>query len=70
MMSKILSVEYKSDKILVTGVHPGYVQTGMGGPLATMTTLESVTGILTLASTFNETNSGMNYAWDGTLLSW
>ena len=44
MISKCLSSDLKEDGILICLVHPGWVQTDIGGPNAKLTTTESVEG--------------------------
>ena len=42
MISKCLSSDLKEDGILICLVHPGWVQTDIGGPNAKLSTTESV----------------------------
>ena len=44
MISKCLSSDLKEDGILTCLVHPGWVQTDMGGPNAKISVKESVEG--------------------------
>ncbi len=48
MMSKLMSTELKEDGILVRPVHPGWVQTEMGGPQAWISTETSVQGTISV----------------------
>ena len=70
MATRSLSVELKEDGILVTALHPGWVQTDMGGPNAAITVETSVTNIVkTLYSLTEKHNSGF-VQYDGKELPW
>ena len=45
MISKCLSSDLKEDGILICLVHPGWVQTDIGGPNAKLSVKESVEGM-------------------------
>ena len=70
MLTKNLSIELKPDHIFAVNIHPGWVETEMGGPNALISTTKSVEGILKIASDFTEKDTGMFYAWDGENLPW
>jgi NAD(P)-dependent dehydrogenase (short-subunit alcohol dehydrogenase family) len=70
MATRSLSVELKEDGILVTALHPGWVQTAMGGPNAAITVETSVTNIVkTLYSLTEKHNAGF-VQYDGKELPW
>jgi len=70
MATRSLSVELKEDGILVTALHPGWVQTAMGGPSAAITVETSVTNIVkTLYSLTEKHNAGF-VQYDGKDLPW
>jgi len=70
MATRSLSVELKEDGILVTALHPGWVQTAMGGPNAAITVETSVTNIVeTLYSLTEKHNAGF-VQYDGKDLPW
>lgn len=65
-----MSAELKEDGILVTAVHPGWVQTAMGGPKAAISMETNVTNILkTLYSLTEKHNAGFVH-YDGKDLPW
>ncbi len=57
-------------KITAICVHPGWVQTDMGGASAPTTTLESATGILKLAARVGKKESGQFFDFEGDNLPW
>lgn len=70
MATKSLSSDLKNDGILVTSLHPGWVQTDMGGSNAPMTIDASVTQIVQLIKNLNEKHNGSFYQFDGKQLEW
>src|SRR5271169_5315163 len=51
-------------------VNPGWVETDMGGPGATLTPQESVTALRRLIARFGQNNSGKFYHYDGREYPW
>ncbi|KAJ8920339.1 hypothetical protein NQ315_012001 [Exocentrus adspersus] len=70
MATKSLSIDLKSDGILATCVHPGWVKTDMGGSNAPMDVETSVTGMVRLVKDLSEVHNGQFYQWDGKKLEW
>ncbi len=70
MVNKNLSIELKHDKILAVLLHPGHVQTELGGPGASTTTEESVAGLLRVAEGLTEKDNGLFYDFKGQLIPW
>lgn len=70
MITKSLSVDLKPDGILAVAVHPGWVQTEMGGPNALISTTTSVAGLLKTMNGLNEETSGSFLNYDGTVIPW
>ncbi len=67
---RALSIDVKERGISVCTVHPGYVQTDMGGPEADITALESASGIHDVAAKMNLDNSGTFWKWNGEVHPW
>tara|TARA_R110000787_G_scaffold186397_4_gene298041 strand:- start:11055 stop:11738 length:684 start_codon:yes stop_codon:yes gene_type:complete len=64
-----------AEEIAETGVaavmfHPGWVQTDMGGPNATLTPTESITHLRASIEKLSFTDSGKFFNYDGTPLPW
>jgi len=70
MLTKNLSIELKADHILAVILHPGWVQTDMGGPNALISTTKSVEEMLKMTSGFTEKDSGAFYGWNGENIPW
>ncbi|MGH6747345.1 NAD(P)-dependent dehydrogenase (short-subunit alcohol dehydrogenase family) [Novosphingobium sp. PhB57] len=60
----------KDRGIIAISVHPGWVQTDMGGPAAELTPLESAQGIAALAQRLTPEMSGGFYKWNGETHAW
>ena len=70
MVTKNLSLELKEDKILAIALHPGWVQTEIGGPGANTSSEACVAGILKMAQGFEEKHNGLLYDFKGELIPW
>ena len=68
--AKILSIDWKDDPIIVSVMHPGYVQTDMGGPNAEITPEESASGIREVILKLSREDSGNFYKWNGDIHPW
>ncbi len=67
---KGLSLALQPRRIGVLLLHPGWVQTRMGGPGATLTTNTSVSGMRKLVEDFRLTDTGHFYRFDGSTIPW
>jgi len=67
---KILSVELEDKGVAVCLIHPGWVQTDMGGQQADITAQESVAGIVQITRSLNMSQSGHFLSWQGDKLDW
>lgn len=70
MLSRALAFELQPDGIIVAAIHPGWVQTDLGGPNAQLTPQESAAGILKTADALTPEQTGMFFAWNGRELAW
>ena len=67
---KSLSIDLKDQGFEVVAVHPGWVQTDMGGPAAEITAEESASGIRNVLSGLKKEDSGNFYKWNGEIHPW
>jgi NAD(P)-dependent dehydrogenase (short-subunit alcohol dehydrogenase family) len=70
MVMKSLAIDLKAYGIAVAVLHPGWVQTEMGGPGALIDTQTSVSGLRRVIEDLNLENSGRFIAYDGKVISW
>jgi len=69
-ITKSLSVDLVKDEIIFCSVHPGWVQTDMGGPNAPVTTDQSVQVMLELFAKLDKTSNGGFFQYDGSVMNW
>jgi NAD(P)-dependent dehydrogenase (short-subunit alcohol dehydrogenase family) len=67
---KSLSIDLKDRGVAVAVVHPGYVQTDMGGPGADITPEESAQGIRAVADRLTLETTGSFSKWNGEPHPW
>ena len=70
MLTKTLSAEYKKQDFIFTVVHPGWVQTDMGGKSATYTVEESVSGLMKVINGLTKDDNGKFYDHKGEIIPW
>ncbi|GMT35551.1 hypothetical protein PFISCL1PPCAC_26848, partial [Pristionchus fissidentatus] len=70
MFTKTLSMEWKADGIRATSIHPGWVQTDMGGGDATLTVEQSTSDMARTIMKFGEANNGGFYDWKFESIPW
>jgi len=69
-ITKSLSVDLVKDGIIACSVHPGWVQTDMGGPNASITPEQSVQALLKLFAKLDESFNGGFFLYDGSVINW
>ena len=69
-VGQILALDWAEDPIIVSIMHPGWVQTDMGGPTAEITAEESASGIRNVLSGLTKEDSGNFYKWNGDIPTW
>ena len=62
---KLAAIELGKENIYVGLIHPGWVQTEMGGADADITPQESAAGIFSTIGLLNEQTNGSFWKWDG-----
>ncbi|CAE6444689.1 unnamed protein product [Rhizoctonia solani] len=70
MMGRKLAHELEPSNVAVVLVHPGWVQTDMGGSDAPITPVQSIGGMLKVIEKVDLKNSGEYWQWDGQNLPW
>ena len=70
MVMKSLSIDLKPQGITVITLHPGWVQTDMGGPNGLINTQTSVTGLRQVIANAGLNNSGNFISFDGKNIAW
>lgn len=68
--TKSMSIDFKTDGILVVSMHPGWVRTDMGGKKAPLEVSTSIEGIFRTINDLKDDDSGKFYQYDGTELPW
>ena len=69
-VGQILALDWSQEPITVSIMHPGWVQTDMGGPAAEITAEESASGIRKVISGLKKEDSGNFYKWNGEIHPW
>lgn len=70
MLTRSLAFDLKDDGIIAVVVHPGWVQTDMGGAHAPVTPGESARGIIALADGLTLEQTSKFLTWDGREHAW
>ncbi|WP_159016814.1 SDR family oxidoreductase [Cognatiluteimonas profundi] len=70
MATALLAAALRPRGIIVVALHPGWVQTDMGGAGATVTAQASVTGMLRVIDGLKQADSGKFLDWRGQSLPW
>ena len=65
MVTRKLAHDLAGDGIAVIAIHPGWVQTDMGGPNAAISSPDSAQGILAVAGSLTLEHSGKFYTYSG-----
>ncbi len=68
MVVKAAAMDYPKAKLMV--IHPGWVQTEMGGPSAPTTVQDSVAGMRKVISGLKQSESGSFHSFDGQVMVW
>lgn len=70
MLSNTLAKELGKDGFICVVIHPGWVQTDMGGSNAPVTPKESISGMLAVIDGLDSTANGKFYDYSGKELPW
>ena len=70
MVIKTLAIDFKPAGLIAIALHPGWVQTEMGGPKALISPTKSVSGMRQVIDGLTLTDSGRFIAYDGQTVPW
>ncbi|CAB3381223.1 Hypothetical predicted protein [Cloeon dipterum] len=68
--TKSMSIDLKSEGIMTICMHPGWVQTDMGGKQAPLKPDKSIKGMLDVLSNLKPEHNGLFLQYDGAVLPW
>lgn len=69
-MMRSVAADVKDKGIIIGLIHPGWVQTDMGGPSAEITPQESASGVRAVAQSWTLAESGDFKKWNGEVHPW
>lgn len=69
-VAKSIAVDLGNSGYSVAVLHPGWVQTDMGGPNALINTGTSVSNMINVIDNLNTQNSGSFFNYDGVIIPW
>ncbi len=70
MFTRCLAGSFRSDGVAVIALHPGFIQTDMGGPKAPLTLDEAVPGIIAVVDGLTMEDSGRFFKYSGEEVPW
>ena len=66
----VMAKDLESENIIVCSMHPGWVQTDMGGPSADISVNESAAGMISFFDNLTSEQSGRFWKWNGEEHAW
>jgi NAD(P)-dependent dehydrogenase (short-subunit alcohol dehydrogenase family) len=70
MFTRQMAADLRGDRIIVISLHPGWIQTDMGGQRAPRTLAETMPGVVKVIDGVTLADSGAFFNWDGTHIPW
>lgn len=70
MMSRCLAGDFHADQVIAVSMHPGWIQTEMGGVRARLTLAEAIPSMVAVIDKLTMADSGKFVNWDGSLVPW
>jgi len=70
MMTRCLASDFRADGVIVISVHPGWIQTDMGGPNATRSPAETIPSMMKVIDDLTMNDTGSFFNWDGSRVPW
>jgi NAD(P)-dependent dehydrogenase (short-subunit alcohol dehydrogenase family) len=70
MFTRCLAADLRSAGVIVISIHPGWIQTDMGGPYAPRTLDDTMPGMLRVIDGLTLRDTGQFFNWDGKHIPW
>lgn len=70
MLTRCLAGDFRADGVIVVSVHPGWIQTDMGGKHASLTLDEALPSLMRVVDGLTLADSGEFFNWDGARVAW
>lgn len=70
MLTRLLAAHLRSEGFIVVSVHPGHVQTDMGGKSAPVTPEESISGMLFAFDKLTKESNGTFFDYKNQTVAW
>lgn len=70
MLTRGLASDLRADGVIVISIHPGWIQTDMGGPSATRTPDETLPTMVKVIDNLTMVDTSSFFNWDGTRVLW
>ncbi len=70
MMSRCLAGDLRGDDVIVISIHPGFIQTDMGGVNATLTLDKALPSFVQTIDGLTLDDTGQFFNWDGNQVVW
>ena len=70
MMTRSLAGDLRGAGVIVVSMHPGWIQTEMGGKRAILTLDDAVPRMMQVVDGLTLADSGLFFQWDGTRVPW
>jgi len=69
MLTRCLSGDFRA-AVVVISIHPGWLQTDMGGPDASRTLADTMPSMMRVIDGLTMADTGKFFNWDGTIVPW
>lgn len=70
MMTRCLAISLKAAEVIVISIHPGWIQTDMGGMETSLTLADTMPGLVKVIDGLTMADSGEFFRYDGERIPW
>jgi len=70
MLTRCLAAEFRADNVIVISVHPGWIQTDMGGNSAPKKPADTLPSMMRCIDELTMADTGIFLNWDGSIVPW